>query len=500
MNQSDNRFFLNFNQIRLLTAVSSLVLSVLAFYFNDIINRDGVMYMEMVEAYLDGGLQAMASIYDWPFFTMLVAWFSKGLSLPTELAASGLNCILFVIFTDALLLISRRILPNLQQVTIAGILILCFYSINEYRDYIIRDIGYWAFSTLALYQLIQYLDKPGLKYALLWQVCAMVALLFRIEGMVLLLVLPLFVLFSQPTRAGLTKLLQLNSLLIPVTLIVSTAALTATGWVEAFDKLSNYLAYLNTEALQQQLEQRLTILEEKVLHPFSAEYSGLILFSGLFVMLLYKLLEGLSIGYTLLLILAWWQVQETVTSRHLGLIFWFVLINLVILMAFTFKQYFVVSRYCIMAIIGLFLLILPYLTKLIAQSWQQHRYWLTGFIGFVVLAGVIDTFHTTNSKTYIKDTAIWASHNLDNSDKILTDDEFLQYYLKREQTPVSISYRRQGLGNYRAFDYLLLVEKHRSLQVKPIKGIELELVYQRENRRGNKASVYRVIRQVNDAS
>lgn len=488
---------LTFNQIRLFTAFISLLLSGLSFYFDDLINRDGVMYMEMAQAYLHGGLGAMAQIYDWPFFSLLVAGFSKTLALPVEVTASIINSVLFVIYTDALLLISRFILPNQRQVIIAALLILSFYSVNEYRDYIIRDIGYWAFTSLAFYQLLRFLNDTKLQSALLWQVFGVIALLFRIEGLVLLLALPLYTLVAQPLKTGTKQLLQLNCLLIPMTLIISFTAFSISGWVDAFDKLSSYQIYLNTEALQLKLDERLTILEQKVLSPFSAEYSGLILLSGLFAMLVFKLLEGLSLGYLLLLGLAWWQMRKDAKSLHRGLIVWFVIVNILILMVFVFKQYFVVSRYCIMAVTGLFLLILPVLTNFIEECWQQKRHFLTGITAFLVVAGVIDTFHTTNSKSYIKETAIWASHHLQAEDKLITDDEFIQYYLRRENTDVSVTYQPKGLRHLQKFDYVLLVEKGRSKQPRAFAEVELELVYQQVNRRKNKASVYRVLSDAN---
>lgn len=493
MTRIDRSAPLTFNQTRLLAALVSLILSWLSFYFDDLINRDGVMYMEMVEAYMSGGLGAMSKIFDWPFFTLVVAWVSKLLSLQPELTASTLNSLLFVVYTDALILISKRILPSQQQIFIATILILGFYSINEYRDYIIRDIGYWAFCSLALYQLLRFIENAELKSAILWQVFAIFALLFRVEGLVLLLTLPLFVLLTHPSKVGVKKFLLLNSLFIPVMLTASLAALSMNGWVDAFDKLSSYQKYMNTEALELKFDRKATILEKEILSPFSADYSALILFSGLLTMLISKLLEGVSIGYILLLGLAWWQKKRLVISRHSGLLLWFISINVVILMAFLFKQYFVVSRYCIMAVTGIFLLILPTLTSFIDDCWQKKCHWLSAVTAFLVLAGIVDTFHTTSSKAYIKETAIWASYHLQSEDKLLTDDEFIQYYLKREQTPVSITYRPKGLVNYQRFDYLLVLEKGRPYQFKPVNGVQLELVYQQKNKRNDKASIYKVI-------
>ena len=54
----------NLSNTRFFTALASLLLSLQAVYFDDIINRDGIMYLQMVEAYLTGGLTAVRSIYD----------------------------------------------------------------------------------------------------------------------------------------------------------------------------------------------------------------------------------------------------------------------------------------------------------------------------------------------------------------------------------------------------------------------------------------------------
>ncbi|MCX4187628.1 hypothetical protein [Methylophaga sp. OBS4] len=489
------KFPLGFNQIRMITALISLLFSVAAFYFDDVINRDGVMYMEMAQAYLDGGLEAMAKIYNWPLFAILVACISKLLSSPLELTASAINSVLFVLFTDALLLISHRILPNLRQVLIAAILILSFYTINDYRDFIIRDIGYWAFSGLALYQLIRFLEHADHRHAIFWQLSVITAVLFRVEGLVILLAMPLYVFVTQPCRPALKQLVQLNSIVIPATILLIMISLSYSGWVQAFDKLGSYLSYLNTEASElQQLKQKLNLFEKEILSPFSADYSTLILFSGLSVMMLYKLFKGLSISYLLLLGLAVWQQKQAPRIPWRGLIVYFTIVNILILTAFLFKHYFVVSRYCIMAIVGVFLLILPRLTQLIEQSWQQKKWWLFGLSSLIILAGVIDTFHTTSSKAYIKNTAIWAGQNLAAESRVLTNDEFIQYYFNTRPSQATLDYRPGGLKYYQAYDYVIVVEKkrYRDLLTR-LEQMQLELIYHETSKRNNQASVYRVI-------
>lgn len=495
MNTATNpNFPLSFPQIRLLTAIISLLLSAFAYYYDDIINRDGVMYMEMVQAYLDGGLASMTDIYDWPFFAMLVAWLSKLSTLPIDLSANIINSVLFMTFTDALLLISHRLLPTIRQVSIAAILILCFYSINEYRDFMIRDIGYWAFCSLALYQLMRYQLKPNFHTALQWQACALLAILFRVEGIVLLLLMPFFAVSSRHVKTSLYQLFQLHSLNVMIGILLLIAAVSLTDWVNAFDKISDYLAYLNTEALQLRLEERLNVMEKHILTPFSAEYSALILFSGLIAMLLFKLAEGIS-GYYGLIWLASLKLKSPAPQHAYRKILWgFVAVNILILLAFLFKQYFVVFRYCVMAIVGLFLLMLPRMAEVIDSTWLNRRNWLFGLFAFLIFAGFVDAYHTTNSKTYIKNTAIWANQHLSHDSRIATDDEFIQYYFKRNNND-TITYRPNGLKNIQRFDYIIQVEKKKDdTDSMSIDGITLETVYELKNRRGNRARVYKVIR------
>lgn len=487
-----SNFSLSFSQIRLITALISLLLSAAAYYYDDIINRDGVMYMEMVQAYFDGGLSSMATIYDWPFFAMITAWLSQLSGLPIELSANTLNSILFVVFTDALLLISHRLLPNLRQVGIAAVLILSFYSINDYRDFLIRDIGYWAFCSLALYQLMRYQLQPNLKTAIHWQLSALIAILFRVEGIILLLLMPFFALSSYRLKSSFLELARLHTLNLLIGLVLIIVTVSLTEWLNAFDKVSDYLAYLNTEALQLKLDERLNVLEKHILSPFSADYSALILFSGLSVMLVFKLLKGITGYYGLIWLVALKTATHVPAHRYRKLLWGFLAVNVLILLAFLFRQYFVVTRYCVMAIVGLFLLILPKMTQAIEAAWLNRRHGLFAFFAFLVFAGFVDAYHTTNSKSYIKNTAIWAQQNLKHNSLIATDDEFIQYYFKRNNNQ-TIVYNPRGLKDIERFDYLIRVEKKGAKTLAQLYEITtVEIVYELHNRRGNKAKVYRI--------
>ena len=145
LNIDNNLVRYNLTQIRVFTAIASLIFSMYAVYFDDIINKDGILYLQTAELFLSGNMDAAFASYNWPFYSIIIAFFQKLTSIPLELSALILNSVFFVILTDALILISSLIFSVPRQLKISALLILCFMPILDYRDYIIRDPGYWAF-------------------------------------------------------------------------------------------------------------------------------------------------------------------------------------------------------------------------------------------------------------------------------------------------------------------------------------------------------------------
>jgi len=244
---------LDITRIRFFTAFASLLLSLQAVYFDDIINRDGIMYLQMSEAYLSGGLAAAKAIYDWPVFSILIAWLHQFTTLPLESCGFILNSFFFIVLTDALVLISSLLIKSRQQLTIAAALILCFVPINEYRDFILRDPGYWAFSSIALYHFMQFTKNPNYFSATLWQVFIVTAVLFRIEGSVLLLALPVYLFFTFPTLSAVGYFLQSLYLAIAAAILALLTLASQAELSDAFGKFESILQYLNFDTYIEKL-------------------------------------------------------------------------------------------------------------------------------------------------------------------------------------------------------------------------------------------------------
>ena len=515
---------LNITRIRLFTALASLLLSLQAVYFDDIINRDGIMYLQQVEAYLTGGLASAKLIYDWPAFSIIVAWVHKITSLPIEAAGFLTNSLLFIILTDAIILISSLLVTSQRQLAIAAVLVLCFIPINEYRDFILRDPGYWAFSSLALYQFMLFVLSPSYKTASLWQLFIVIAILFRIEGSVILFALPFFLFFINPPVLAIKRFFQSLYLAIISALIALATLASQTDFSVAFGKLGSISKYLDLDKYLYLLDKYSTVIEQQVLNRYSDEYASQILISGMLFMLVYKLLKTFSISYLIICFITYF----TPSSKELSarqcllqqLLLYFFSLNIFILSMFLFKEYFISSRYAVLALVSLLLLVMYRLCHAIENLWFGKKKVLLSIAGLCLFYNLADAALQSSSKTYIKETALWAASNLPDDSLVITDDEFMLYYFNRElpsstlcvnklhhPTAFTREYAKKipyingpcahaQSNDYRYYDYLIVVEKERNSELTAfLKTLQLKKIYSQENARlTDSAAVYQVIK------
>lgn len=484
----------NLKQIRYTTALISLLLSVIAFYTDDIINRDGILYIDMAAAYLQGGLVATSQLYNWPFFAILIANLHQISSLSFELSAQIINSLLFVLLTDSLIRIADKILPSKQHLIIAAILFILFQSLNEYRHFIIRDIGYWAFCSLALYHFMQFLEKPSFKQASLWQGFIVLATLFRVEGIIILALLPLYLLLHVPPKVAIKQVLQLNYLFIAVIVFFSIFTISQSGGaIDAFSKISSISNYFDLNSFLTSLNNKTHILSSQILNKYSEQYSTLILISGLLVMLAYKIIKSISFSYIGLYLIGRWQEKNIYQHKFQRLFIYFIVVNIFILITFVLNSYFISSRYITMSLLAIILFMLPTLCQLIASIWSRKNKTIIAIIGLVLFIGFIDSLTSSRSKAYIKETAIWASQNITESKSVLTDDQFLQYYFNSNNPHARIT-KKNSLKTYQDYDYLILVEKHKNQQrALYLSTLNIKFVFSLQDKRGNKATIYSVL-------
>lgn len=483
----------NISKIRLHTALLSLVLSVLSFYLDDIINRDGIKYVNMAEIFLSSGFNDAAQIMGWPFFSILIAYIHKITTLPFEYSAYLINSFLFVLVTDSFILLSNRILQNKQHLIYSSLFILCFYSLNEYRDFIIRDVGYWAFCSLSLLHFIHFLESPSWKNALFWQLLTIVSILFRIEGIIILLALPLYLFSYRSLKLAFYQASQLYFLLLTSLLLIGLFSLGLADVSSLIERLASERHYSGLLHLFDVFNHKVNIISSQVLNKHSQEYAALILGSGLLVMLIYKLIKGVTIAYLGLYFISRWQQKNTFQFPYQYLLTYFLFLNILILVAFLFHGYFMSTRYMILTLLTALLLMLPRLCDFIESLWLTRNKRMLTLVGLILFIGLVDSVTSSRSKSYIKATAIWAGQNLPENVSILTDNTFIRYYFN-SQKPTSNLYLENNINTYKKYNYLIVVEKRHNKELKEmLQQMDIQSQYSLENKRGDKTTIYKVL-------
>ena len=507
----------NLTRTRILTAFISLLLSLQAVYFDDITNSDGVLYMQMAEAYLLCGLQAVQTLYDWPAYAILIAWVHQLTSFSIETSGLILSSLFFILLTDALVLISSLLVANARQLNIAAILILCFTPINEYRDFILRDPGYWAFSSLALYQFMLFVNLPSYKTASLWQIFMIIAILFRIEGSVILLGLPLFLLFVRQPMEGIKQIIQVSYLLFVSLIGIIAFVLSQPDLIAAFGKLGSIASYIDLTAYSDKLYRYAGVIKHQILNQYSEDYAAFILISGMLVMFAYKIIKAFSVSYLIVYFATASKVLKPHSKQLQHLLLYFFALNILLLIVFLFKQYFMSSRYTLMALIGLLLLVMHRLSHGIERLWLAKNKILLSIIAFALFYSVADTSTQSGDKSYIKEAAIWAANNLPKDSLIMTDDGFILHYFNAEKANAAICVKQiyqtsdflrrhtktmdyttgpcaaDQSDSYQYYDYLIVVEKKRKYELKNyLKKLNLTKIHNTGDEAKDSASIYRV--------
>lgn len=457
----------NFNHLRILTAAISLVLSVLAIAFDDIINADGILYVQLAKAFIESGLAGTSELYNWPFLSIISASFSKLTSLSHLNSLFWVNTLFFVILTDSLLLIANKLLTTHRQTIIASILILCFYSLNEYRNFVIRDIGYWALSLAGLYQFIRFFESSQIKNLLAWQALTIIAVLFRIEGILLLLFMPALLLFASIHRNKFLTILLANIwLFLGSVCLLIVLSFQQEHFIDSFSKLDEISRYINIDNRITALNQASSLIDSNIIRHV-AQDDGLgmiILVSGFVVITLLEVLVGLSIGYLLLAVIA--AKTSTFTPKAPRDVLLLALaIQLVILLTFGLTQFFITTRYCLLACMLLLLLIIPKLCSYIEQSYTGRHKISLAFILLVLIFSVGDAFHHTTSKKYIVEAANWTASNINEGHSVYTNSVFLEFYMS-EANPKLRSIYTPVPANRENYAYFLIDNRELSPQLK----------------------------------
>ncbi len=413
---------------RLLAAVASLLAAALVFVQGEAVNNDAYTYVRVAELFLHDGVGAAFAHYPWASYSALLAHFvlldidlfSAGLLLNAFFYA--LSAVAFVGLCSALS--SKWPERERNRALLFAVAVICVYpQLNEYRSMLLRDVGFWAFTLLALQQLIT-LSRlhVGLAY---WRcVVAFVlflgaALLFRAEAIIYLLCSPVLLLAlrdseGKPRYADAGRLAGFIAATgLAVAVIAVLAGLDIGGAFARF--IANYQPFIdalfNGDTAQRSALNASVLADHALL--FSQSDSLILRGVGAVYSLGHAVVAAISLPFFFALTAAYLLRRRTEqahinTSRDARiLILGYALVNLAILCGFALVTRFVSGRYVML----LGLLVVLWLPLVLAR-WQSER--ASGlsrsFFALFFIYCAVDSFISFGrDKAYLSSAEAWVS-------------------------------------------------------------------------------------------
>ncbi len=451
-----------------------------------LINNDGILYLNVAKSFIEGGLHAATDVYSWPFYSILIALTQQLTHLSLESAALLLNIVLCTLVVTGFITLVKLLGGNFGVQVCAAIIILLFTGLNDYRASIVRDFGHWAFMLYALYFLILYAQKRKLGFAIAWNVCILIAFLFRTEAIFLMIFAPFVLLLptqSPPFHKRLMHMIDAYTVTLCLIFIVIIAYFLnfhvfITEFLSANVWFKTALHFDFTGAIAKKLALFRPILPDYV----NDQQLIYFVFGGLVFYFLLRFFFLLSPLYSILAGYAFYKksipagiARQTVMT--------FIFIYIVVLFGFLALNLFLSERYLmpVALLVGLWA---PFGLYAIYKSWEVRKTWIFPVIVAWLVYMLGDNLISIRpSELYLKEAGTWLSLHIPESTKNYSNNRQISYYGKH--------FRFFNQDYVPSFDYLALVSKDTDPKLRAyIAAHHLVLIKTFVNENGDTVEVY----------
>lgn len=411
-------------------AIASGLVSLYRIATRDLINGDGIGYVEIAKAFLNEGVNGAFALYHWPFYGILIGVVHWLTGLSFENSAGLLNILLLMLACVVFVRVYEEISGNYGRIWVAAILILALPILNDYRDLVIRGHGFWAFMLIALYCFIQYSRSPGLRNALKWQLGILVATLFRVEGLAFLVLAPFCFLFiAEERRRLIPHVLRLNSLFILMAGAL-VAVLLGSGVISlpSSMEIPYQLEYISPMALIGAIDTEAGMMFARNKFMASVDDARLILAAGVMTLVIVKVLS--NIGLPFLVVWGYGAHRKWLQlTRETGIVACFAAIGLLVLFPVAGNFFFLSSRYTVLTVLLVSLITFQYVDYLFQDLSRRQLYkWKMAAWVFVLALFLHGVISGGASKQNIRDAAEWLGTGVAAEGKIACNEARLEFY------------------------------------------------------------------------
>jgi hypothetical protein len=503
--QSSTRILL---QQRWLIYFSAGLVSLLFSYLGSLraalINPDAICYVESAAAMKLGLHTAMhwCGQAKWPFFSALIYAIAKITPLSYVNSAYLLDSGFSLISVFAFIAIANFIKPSARIMWMAAFVILLAHEFNAVREYIVRDHGFWAFYLVSILCLLHFFQRHAWRYALLWSASALLATLFRIEGLFFLLALPFLIFFTDNTSTKKVKsFIKLNAITILLVIMLGVwFLLHSNQTMEQLGRVGEVQFQLlhGFHVIAERFQQNAQVIAEHVLSNYAAQDARLIVVLVLCVWYCINVITNLSLINTILVFYAW-KERVLPPKREIRLVLWgYVVINIVVTLAFLIEHMFLSKRY-LLALTLTLLCWVPLALDKLYQQWAVRKWPILLAISLITLTSLGGIFDFGYSKRYIRDAGEWVEKHVPANAALYSNDYQVMFYSQHFGPELFTKhdefYQPTILddGKWRQYDYLAIkTNKKNQAKLDLLKkewGNPLRVF---TNKRGDNVAIYKI--------
>jgi hypothetical protein len=488
--------------IPLLAVVVSCVFSLFSIGTNPFLNNDAYGYLRAAEIFNAEGMRPVLDQYGWYGYSILIALADR--LLPGGLIASAhvLNILSYALLVVAFIKICSEYLPGRRLELFAALTILSFPLLNEMRYFVIRDFAFWAFTLLGFLLLMRFARDRKLLTALYCGLALLTAVVFRLEGLLLVVAAPAGLLVSSGNRAANVRLaakllLVLGSAFVAIFVLALLAGVNLLNLAQYAYRfylplLFNFDELVSTTALN--LNQ-LLFTAENFPGSRNTEHGFVILAFAYAYAVFANLVNALGIPLTALLIYSYFRGDLRLPENARWALIAYVTTCLVALLCFVSIMHFLTQRYATLLCLLLLTLVPSALNTLYeravaSDARKKFQIIFGGLCGYLLIDSLISFGY---SRQYVEDASAWAAAELPITANLHTNNYALAYASGRIPAFDKISLNAlDTLQQSRSSEYLMLDVKHDDAVVKSEldSNPRLELLQSFANQRGDEVRVY----------
>jgi hypothetical protein len=471
----------------LLTVVSCVVI----FMQQGEINRDGIIYLTQSQYIVEGNWDKAMSVYNWPFFSILIAGLHQLTGLSLQYAAHMINVALFVLASFFFIKNVTLVSQNKTPVIFATLILLTSIPLmDDYLSMVLRDQGQWAGFMIGVYGYLRWIKNHQWSWAAIWQLGFIFGTLFRPECLMFNILLPfihqLFVAKTERLRFFIQSIsIPLVGLLfIPFLWFIFNIELNFADLARLNEIVTRPIRFLNT------MFQPLPIdTQDYYLKVLIADYAISFKYFFLTYVLACKWILGLGLMHLAFFVFA--LMQRSIPSLYLRAIIIFFVLSCAITVINLYTSFVIANRYWVMNFWIVYIVAATGLSHLWSNGFNsehKHKNWLQYSLIAILLVYFLNILIDKPEKHFEKVAGDWVKQQQFDLNNIYFSENRTAFYsgliafdqVSFDQAINVIQYDYLML-RYNRFDEIKPIQNYESIKFFPSEDKPKLIIYKRVN-------------------